>query len=77
MKPIPPTEAALVQALLEILWLMPRQTKSSRRFSLSEDTHKRVEKKALIRFNRGIRSPDGATSKLLRILEAHPELIDA
>lgn len=24
----------------------------------------------------GIRSPDGATSKLLRILEAHPELID-
>lgn len=38
---------------------------------------KRVEKKALIWFNRGIRSPDGATSKLLRIMEAHPELIDA
>lgn len=77
MKPIPPTEAALVQALLEILWLMTRQTKSSCRFSLGEGTQKRVEKKALIRFNRGIRSPDGAPSKLLRILEAHPELIDA
>ena len=55
MKPIPPTEAALVQALLEILWLMTRQTKSSRRFSLGEGTQKRVEKKALIWLNRGIR----------------------
>lgn len=32
---------------------------------------------AIRHWEQGIRSPDGATSKLLRILEAHPELIDA
>lgn len=28
-------------------------------------------------WEQGIRTPDGATSKLLRILEQHPHLIDA
>lgn len=32
---------------------------------------------AIRHWEQGIRTPDGATSKLLRILEKHPERIDA
>ena len=32
---------------------------------------------AVRHWEQGVRTPDGATSKLLRILERHPELIDA